>query len=206
LIIDGSHIADRMSRMPPTELRADQLIGAYARGYFPMTHPDGQLYWHDPDPRAVFPLNDVRPNARLRRKLRSAGFVCSVDQAFERVMCGCADRETTWLSEEMIGAYVELHHRGFAHSVETWYQGQLVGGIYGVSLQGAFFGESMFNRANHASKAAFHHLMDHLRERRFLLFDSQYINDHTRSLGAMEIPRDEFGPVLAEALAANTHF
>ncbi len=171
-----------------------------------MAHDDGQLYWHDPDPRAVFPLERLIPNARLRTFIHSHGYQNTVDERFEAVMRGCADRTSTWITEEMIQVYTELHRLGFAHSVETWKDGELIGGIYGISIGAAFFGESMFSRKTNASKAAFYHLATHLRQKAFTIFDSQYINDHTRLLGAVEITRDKFGLLLADAIASNTHF
>ena len=176
------------------------LLRAYRHGVFPMVHEDGELYWHDPDPRAVFPLDRLRPNARLRSFIRSHEYRCTIDVCFEEVIRACADRDSTWITEEMIAAYLGLHRSGHAHSVETWQGDALIGGIYGVSIGAAFFGESMFNRANNASKAAFHHLAAHLRDRGFVLFDSQYINTHTRSLGAIELPRDAFRSLLALAI------
>lgn len=165
-----------------------------------MVHDDGDLYWHDPDPRAVFPLDRTRPNARLRSFIRSHDYRCTIDSCFVRVMRACADRENTWITEDMVAAYTGLHHLGKAHSVETWQGETLIGGIYGVSIGAVFFGESMFSHADNASKAAFHHLAEHLRRQGFILFDSQYINDHTRSLGAIEIPRDAFRSLLALAV------
>jgi leucyl/phenylalanyl-tRNA--protein transferase len=194
-----------MSETDPP-LTADLLLRAYRRGWFPMAHEDGELYWHDPDPRAIFPLADLKPNARLQRAIRSAGFRVTLDQHFEDVMRACGDREETWITEEMIAAYVALHGQGHAHSVEVWQDGTLVGGLYGVSVGGAFFGESMFSRVPNASKAAFHHLAGHLRQRGFTLFDSQYINDHTASLGAIEVPREIFRTMLAQALAHDADF
>ncbi len=173
---------------------------AYRLGRFPMVHDDGELYWHDPDQRAVFLLDRTRPNARLRSYIRTHGYHCTMDRCFERVMRACAERESTWINEDMIAAYTALHRSGKARSVETWQAGRLIGGIYGVSIGAAFFGESMFSHADNASKAAFHHLVTHLRTRGFLLFDSQYINSHTRSLGAIELPRTEFRSLLALAV------
>lgn len=183
-----------------TILRPETLVRAYGQGLFPMVHDDGDLYWHDPDPRAVFPLDRIRPNARLRSYIRTHGYRCTIDARFEDVMRACADRESTWITEEMVSAYTQLHTLGRARSVEVWQGDSLIGGIYGVSMGAAFFGESMFSHADNASKAAFHHLAAYLREREFLLFDSQYINDHTRSLGAIEIPRHEFRSLLALAV------
>lgn len=181
-------------------LSPEVLLAAYERGWFPMMHEDGDLYWHDPDPRAIFQLDAVQPNARLRRFLRSSGFTCTVDTSFEAVMRACADRPERWINEEMIQAYTALHRQGHALCVETWLNGELIGGIYGVRLGRAFFGESMFSRRANASKAAFFHLAEHLRANGFTLFDTQYLNDHTRSLGAVEITRVEFRRMLAEAL------
>jgi leucyl/phenylalanyl-tRNA---protein transferase len=194
-----------MSETAPP-LTADLLLRAYHRGWFPMAHEDGELYWHDPDPRAIFPLTELKPNARLQRAFRSAGFRVTYDLRFEAVMRACAEREETWITEEMIAAYVALHGQGHAHSVEVWQGEALVGGLYGVSVGGAFFGESMFSRVPNASKAAFHHLAEHLRQQGFLLFDSQYINAHTASLGAVEVPRTMFRTMLAAALGQDPDF
>lgn len=188
-------------------LTPELLLAAYSRGVFPMAHEDGALYWHDPDPRAVFALGDMRPNARSQRAFRQAAFRYTHDLRFEDVMRACAEgRESTWITEEMIGAYARLHKSGYAHSVEVWQDEELVGGIYGVSIGGAFFGESMFNRVSNASKAAFHELARHLKERGFTVFDSQYINEHTCSMGAREIPRDEFRKALRTAIQLKVHF
>ncbi|MCC7501627.1 MAG: leucyl/phenylalanyl-tRNA--protein transferase [Flavobacteriales bacterium] len=194
-----------MSETAPP-LTADLLLRAYHRGWFPMAHEDGELYWHDPDPRAIFPLAQTRPNARLQRALRRAGYHITFDQRFEEVMRACGDRKETWITEEMIAAYVDLHKQGYAHSVEVWAGDRLVGGLYGIALGAAFFGESMFSRNTNASKAAFHHLAAHLRQQGFSLFDSQYINDHTASLGAIEVPRSTFRMMLAEALRNEADF
>lgn len=175
------------------------LLSFYARGQFPMQHEDG-LYLHDPDPRAIFPLEQLRPNARLRRYIRSNGYGCTMDTAFETVMRACADRPDRWISEEMVHAYTALHRMGHALSVEVWQFGELIGGLYGVKLGRAFFGESMFSRKPNASKAAFYHVVDHLRTNGHTLFDTQYLNDHTRSLGAVEVPRVVFRGMLRKAL------
>lgn len=187
-------------------LTADLLLRAYRRGWFPMAHDDSELYWHDPDPRAIFPLSDLKPNARLQRAIRSAGFRITLDLRFVEVMRACGEREETWITAEMITAYTELHRRGQAHSAEVWQGEALVGGLYGVSVGSAFFGESMFSRVPNASKAAFHHLAEHLRQKGFTLFDSQYINDHTASLGAIEVPREIFRTMLAKALHHDADF
>jgi leucyl/phenylalanyl-tRNA--protein transferase len=190
-----------VSLPPNSRIPVEVLLSAYSKGRFPMCHEDGELYWHDPDPRAIFPLDAIRPNARLKRQLRAEGFGITMDKAFNAVITACADREETWIDPRIIASYQALHEAGFAHSVETWRDGQLVGGIYGVGLKSAFFGESMFSRVDHASKAAFHALVDHLKANEFVLFDSQYINPFTQQLGAIEIPRKEFRKLLARALS-----
>lgn len=183
------------------------LWAAYRKGYFPMAKDDGSVHWHCPDPRAVFPLESIRPNNRLQRHLRSASFDMRMDTAFRAVMEFCATvHGESWISPGMVDAYTELHRSGHAHSVETWHGGSLVGGIYGVSIGAAFFGESMFSMETSASKAAFHHLADHLRQRGFQLFDTQYANPHTSALGAVEIPRQEFLAMLAVAVIAPVSF
>ncbi len=183
------------------------LISAYGKGFFPMADENGMVQWHCPDPRAVFPLENVRPNTRLQRFLRSSGFALRTNTAFRAVMQYCATvHGESWISPVMLDAYNALHHRGNAHSVETWLGNQLVGGIYGVSIGGAFFGESMFSLKTNASKAAFHHLVNHLRQHGFELFDTQFVNRHTASLGAVEIPRQAFLEALAKATLAPVSF
>lgn len=184
----------------------DVLLDAYAEGRFPMCHEDGALYWHDPDPRAIIPLDNVVPDTRLQRLMRSGRFELSRDRAFDAVIQGCAQREETWIDDRLIASYKDLHEAGHAHSVEVWENGILVGGIYGVALAGAFFGESMFNRVSNAGKLAFHGLVEHLREQDFILFDTQYINDFTAHLGAHEVRRSTFRSKLAQALLLPTKF
>lgn len=188
-------------------LTPDILLYGYIHGCFPMGNEEGLIHWYNPDPRAIFPLESTRPNARFKRFLRSSGFHCTVDTAFERVMRHCATAHgDTWITGEMIRVYTQLHRMGHAHSVETWAGPALVGGVYGVSAGGAFFGESMFSLVPNASKAAFHHLAEHLRQRGFLLFDTQYLNDHTALLGATEVSKKEFSMLLAQALEKQVRF
>jgi leucyl/phenylalanyl-tRNA--protein transferase len=176
------------------------LVKAYRKGLFPMCHEDGELYWHDPDPRAVFTLDTLEPDRRTARIIRSGRFTITRDKAFAEVIAACAEREDTWIDERIKASYVALHRAGHAHSMEAWQGQELVGGIYGVAVGGAFFGESMFTRASNAGKVAFHALVAHLRERGFVLFDSQYINDFTAQLGAVEHPRERFKQDLKAAL------
>lgn len=190
----------------PPGIPVNTLLSAYGKGFFPMCHDDGELYWHDPDPRAVFPLKGLAPNVRLRRALRKTDFRVTKDEAFEAVMRACADREETWIDERLISSFLGLHRAGYAHSVETWSGDDLVGGIYGVSLQGVFFGESMFSRRTNAGKAAFYSLVAHLQYCGHVLFDTQYINDFTARLGAMEISRALFRDRLEAALQMDVQF
>lgn len=187
------------SAMVPT-IPVDVLLEAYREGRFPMCHEDGNLYWHDPDPRAVFDLKKLAPNARMRRAMRSARYRSTLDTAFADVIEACASREETWIDQRLIGSYVALFTAGYAHSVEVWENDELVGGIYGVAVGGAFFGESMFNTVSNAGKLAFYKLVEYLREQGYTLFDTQYLNEFTASLGAVEIPRKEFKLALAQAL------
>ncbi|TAE20728.1 MAG: leucyl/phenylalanyl-tRNA--protein transferase [Candidatus Kapaibacterium sp.] len=173
-------------------LTPDLLVMAYQQGYFPMAEADGEIYWHSPDPRAIIPLDGVNISHSLRKAVRKNPFTLRIDTAFHDVMIACSQREETWISDEVIDSYTRLHQMGLAHSVEAWDGGVLVGGLYGVSMGGAFFGESMFAHRTDASKLAFVALVEHLRARHFLLLDSQYLNPHIESLGGIEIPRGEY--------------
>ena len=184
------------------------LVAAYEAGYFPMAMDDGEIRWYSPDPRGVLPLDRFHAPRRLLRVVRSRRFEISVDRAFREVMEGCAaDRaEGTWISDEILESYCALHERGLAHSVEVWAGGELAGGLYGVSLNGAFFGESMFHRVSDASKIALWALVERLRERRFALLDIQWLTPFLASCGATEIPRDEYLAALARALGSDARF
>ncbi len=185
----------------------DLVLWAYENGYFPMADEEcGSLYWHAPDPRAIVPLDNVKVSRSLRRSINKDIFLIRFDTAFEQVMRGCAERESTWISEDIIDVYTALHRVGFAHSVESWHEGRLVGGLYGIALGGAFFGESMFSRMTDASKVAFVFLAERMKDRGFSLLDSQYINPHMASLGAVEIPRRRFMRLLAKALEQEVSF
>ncbi|MFW5663323.1 MAG: leucyl/phenylalanyl-tRNA--protein transferase, partial [Bacteroidota bacterium] len=142
----------------------------------------------------------------LKQSIKKYNFRFTVNNAFEEVISACADREETWISDEIIENYLKLHHMGHAHSVETYIDDELAGGLYGVSLGGAFFGESMFNNISDASKAAFYHLVKRLKLKGFILLDSQYINEHTKMLGAIEVPRDFYLKQLTRALTLPVDF
>ena len=187
-------------------IEPDFLLNAYARGLFPMGMPEGDLAWFSPDPRGVLPLEGFHLPHGLARALRKQRFEVRYDTMFEEVMRACAEREETWIDDEILRSYVELHRLGFAHSVEAWSEGTLAGGLYGVTLGGAFFGESMFRRETDASKVALHALVERLRERRFTLLDLQWVTPHLATFGAMEIPRREYLQQLRVAVALNRKF
>ena len=174
-------------------ISADLLLHAYRNAVFPMASPDGEIAWFSPDPRAIIPLDEgFRVPHGLRRVLKKGAFEIRVDTAFETVMRECAAREETWINEEIIASYTGLHRLGHAHSVEAWLEGRLAGGLYGVALGGAFFGESMFHEVTDASKVALHALVMRLRARGFELLDTQWLTPHLETFGAVEIPRAEY--------------
>lgn len=188
------------------------LLGAYASGIFPMAESrhDPDLYWIDPDVRGVIPIAGLHVPRRLRRTLRSGAFEISCNRDFLGVVRGCAEpgrnRPDTWINDEIERLYAALHDMGFAHSVECRADGELVGGLYGVSLGGAFFGESMFSTVRDASKVALVHLAARLDKGGFVLLDSQFVTDHLRQFGAVEIGRAEYKARLAAALKVDADF
>ena len=194
------------------ELSPELLLRAYAAGLFPMAESaeDPDLFWIDPDPRGVLPLDRFHLPRRLRRTLRSGHYEVRVDSAFEAVMRGCAEpteiRPKTWINDEILRLYGALYEQGDAHSVEAWRAGELVGGLYGVALRGVFFGESMFSRATDASKVALVHLVARLVRGGFRLLDTQFVTDHLRRFGAVEIPRSDYHRQLERALAVEAYF
>ncbi len=192
-------------------LNTDQLIYAYASGVFPMAEAEtGEINWYRPDPRAIIPIDTYQPGRSLKPILSKGMFEIRVDQQFRRVMEFCAepraDEPETWISTELIDVYTELHHMGFAHSVEAYAEGELVGGLYGVHLGAAFFGESMFTRVSNASKVCFHYLIELLRKNNFELLDSQFMNDNVRRYGAVEISRAAYEKRLAKAIYRPCNF
>jgi leucyl/phenylalanyl-tRNA--protein transferase len=193
-------------------LTPDLLLQAYAAGIFPMAESatERELFWVDPVRRGILPLERFHVPSRLRRTLRGGRFTISCNSAFESVMRGCAestsDRPQTWINEEIITLYTALFHRGAAHCVECWTDGVLAGGLYGVQLGAAFFGESMFSRVTDASKVALVHLVARLRLGGFQLLDIQFVTEHLQRFGAIEIPRREYHARLAAALRNKAHF
>jgi leucyl/phenylalanyl-tRNA--protein transferase len=190
------------------DLHPSRLLEAYRRGIFPWFDEDSPILWWSPDPRAIFELGGLHISRRLARTVRSGRFTVTFDRAFGEVIRGCADRpnDGVWITADMIDAYTRLHELGHAHSVEVWHEGRLAGGLYGVAAGGLFAGESMFTHVRDASKVALVHLMEHLRQRGYQLFDVQFLNAHTASLGAIEIPRREYLARLRGAIACDVSF
>jgi leucyl/phenylalanyl-tRNA--protein transferase len=171
-----------------------------------MADETGEVGWYAPRWRAVFPLEEFRVPRSVAKVIRRGTFEIRVDTAFEEVMRGCAERDPTWISEELVRAYTELHHLGFAHSVEAYFKGELAGGLYGVAIRGAFMGESMFTRISDASKVCLVALVERLRERGYGLLDSQTPTEHLQRFGQVLIPRDEYHRRLAAALRLERTF
>ena len=192
-------------------LDPETLLSAYAQGAFPMTDGDGVTRWYTADPRGLIPLDDrFRVHRSLRQTIRRGLFETTVDHDFPAVMRACRDErpEGTWISEELVDAYVALHAEGFAHSVEVWdaADGELVGGLYGVTLGGAFFGESMFHRRTDASKVALVALVERLRERRFVLLDAQARTPHLSRFGCLDVPAGQYLRMLRKAITLQRTF
>jgi leucyl/phenylalanyl-tRNA---protein transferase len=192
----------RRSKIIPASL----LLEAYCTGIFPMAMESGEIGWFSPDPRGIIPLDAFHVPHGLQRVLKKHRFQIRLNTAFEEVIRACGERSETWISEEIVGSYLNLHELGFAHSVETWMDEKLVGGLYGVSVYGAFFGESMFHRVADASKVALVELVKRLNQRGFRLLDTQYVTNHLRTFGAVEIARPKYMRVLRQALALNCKF
>ncbi len=184
------------------------LMQAYANGIFPMSESrdDPELFWVDPTQRGVMPLEGFHISRSLARRVRNAGYRVAVDSDFEGVIAGCADRTETWINGTIHALYSALFRDGHVHTVEIWDDDALVGGVYGLALGGAFFGESMFSRQTDTSKLALLYLVDRLREGGFALFDVQFLTPHLESLGAIEIPRDIYRTELEAALEMEADF
>jgi leucyl/phenylalanyl-tRNA--protein transferase len=190
-----------------TDLTPEMVLHGYRLGVFPMADPDGALYWFSPDPRCIFEYERFRVPRSLRPVLRRGQFEIRVNTAFDAVIRACADRpEGTWISDEITAVYSELHRRGHVHSVESWCDGRLVGGLYGVTLGGAFFGESMFYHVTNASNVALVSLIERLKARRFVLIDTQWSTPHLLRFGAVEITRGEYLRRLDRALTLHCRF
>ena len=188
-------------------LTPEVLIRAYRSGIFPMGHEEGpgpSIQWYAPDPRGILPLDDFHVPSNLEKLVRQRQFDVVSDCDFEATIRACADRPRTWITPKIIDAYTALHEAGYAHSVECWQNGQLAGGLYGVAIGGAFFGESMFYRVSNASKVALVHLVRQMRAGGYQLLDTQYSTPHLEQFGVIEIPRPEYERRLQQALRLDT--
>ncbi|MFY2823940.1 leucyl/phenylalanyl-tRNA--protein transferase [Ruegeria sp. MALMAid1280] len=189
-------------------LSPELLLHSYSIGIFPMAENRDapELFWVDPKFRGVFPLDGFHVSRSLARRIRKCGYTVTINQNFVGVVDGCADRADTWINAELRDLYQQIHRLGHAHSLEIWEADHLVGGVYGVALGAAFFGESMFSRRTDASKIALAYLVDRLRQTGFQLFDTQFLTAHLASLGAIEIPRSQYRQELEEAINASADF
>ena len=198
--------------MEPLDLTPDMLLRAYAIGVFPMAEDrdDPDLFWIDPRMRGIIDMETFHVPARLRKTIRSRRFRVSFDEDFEGVMDGCAEsterRPRTWINDKILTLYTSLHRMGHAHSVEVWDGDKLAGGLYGVTLGAAFFGESMFSRRRDASKVALVHLVARLQTAGFTLLDTQFVTKHLERFGAAEVPRADYRAMLADALNRHADF
>ncbi|MCO5184123.1 MAG: leucyl/phenylalanyl-tRNA--protein transferase [Anaerolineae bacterium] len=189
------------------KLTPELLLSAYVQGVFPMAHDDG-IYWYDPDPRAVLPLDSFHCPRRLGRTVRKGIYDVRINTCFRDVIeqCAAPERDGGWINDDIIAAYTRMHELGFAHSVEVWQHGELVGGLYGVAIRGLFAGESMFSTARDASKVALVHLVRRLRERGYALLDVQFDNAHLQQFGLITIPRTDYRFRLTQALQIDAYF
>ncbi|MDB5615751.1 MAG: leucyl/phenylalanyl-tRNA--protein transferase [Devosia sp.] len=191
------------------EITPELIIRAYRAGIFPMSEDaaDDEIFWVSPELRGILPLDGFKLSTSLRKAIRKSSFEVRVDTDFDAIIEGCAtvgaDRDSTWINRTIRTVYGELFRRGVAHTVEVWDGADLVGGLYGLAVGGAFFGESMFHRRTNASKIAMAHLVDRLNAGGFVLLDTQFVTDHLESLGGVEIPRAQYEERLAEALLLN---
>ncbi len=188
------------------EFTPELVIRAYASGIFPMGDDNGPIRWYSPDPRCVIDLYDFHIPKRLARTYRQGIFDIKINSAWEAVMRKCAERESTWITEDIFRVYTQLHKLGAAHSVEAYYDGKLAGGLYGVSLGGAFMGESMFHEVTDASKVCLVFLVEHLKERGFILLDSQFMTSHLSTFNAQLISKAEYLALLRKALPIQAKF
>ncbi|NQZ56983.1 MAG: leucyl/phenylalanyl-tRNA--protein transferase [Lentisphaeraceae bacterium] len=185
------------------DLSVDRLILAYSNGIFPWA--DNPILWYSPDPRMIIDLQSWQPSKSLKRTFKKGHFSLTVDQHFPEVIHACSTvRDETWISQEFIDSYQELHNMGLAHSFEIHFEGELVGGLYGIALGSAFFGESMFHKKTDASKIAFYHLINFLRHHNFDLLDCQINNSHLERMGGFDVSRNEYISRLEKSLKSKT--
>ena len=201
-----------MRRSRSAVIPSNLLVSAYTHGWFPMAGDDGVVRWYSPDPRGIIPLDAFHVPSRLARVVRAGRFEIRIDRAFNKVIraCAAADRDDgdpgSWISDEIVESYLALHEQGVAHSVEAWRDDTLAGGLYGVAIGGAFFGESMFHRETDASKVALVALVERLRSRGYSLLDTQWVTEHLEQFGAVEIARARYLKLLEGSLRLTCTF
>jgi leucyl/phenylalanyl-tRNA---protein transferase len=190
------------------KITPDLLLHAYSVGVFPMSEGGAQdeIFWVDPEQRGIIPLDKFHISHSLAKRMRKGGFSVAVNTDFMGVLEACADRPETWINKEIFNLYMDLHHQGHAHSLEVWADGRLIGGVYGVAIGAAFFGESMFSRQKDGSKIALAYLVERLQTGGFTLFDTQFLTDHLASMGAVEISRNKYHALLDIALNRQADF
>jgi leucyl/phenylalanyl-tRNA--protein transferase len=193
-------VACSASAVNPIMIEPELLLQGYRLGVFPMAMEDDSIAWFSPDPRAIIPLDDFHVPHALRRVWRQNIFEIKIDNNFSEVIRACAKRKDTWINQEIIESYERLHALGFAHSVEAWRENKVAGGLYGVAIGGAFFGESMFHYVTDASKIALVGLVEHLRTRKFALLDTQWLTPHLQQFSAIEISRNHYLRLLRSAV------
>ena len=188
-------------------LEPEMMLRLYSRGAFPMADEKTRIInWYMPEIRTIIPLDKFNYPRSLKKVIKEAKFEFKVDSDFLSVVRNCANRNSTWISDELIEAYLRLEKLGYIHTVETWHKGKLVGGLYGVAIKGAFFGESMFSKVSQASKAALIKLIGHLNEKRFSVLDVQYMTPHLKMFGAVEISFEQYEELLIKAYKSNCKF
>lgn len=187
-------------------LRPEIMIQMYARGAFPMADTDGTINWYMPEIRTIIPLDNYNVPRSLKKFMQNSSFTYRYDHNQMKIIKLCADRESTWISEKLIGAYKKLLDLGYVHSVEVYSEGEIAGGLYGISYKGCFFGESMFSLKTNASKSALVKLIERLNQRNFVLLDVQYLTEHLKMFGAVEISIDDFFRILYKGYRVQTDF
>lgn len=188
-------------------LEPEIMLRLYLRGAFPMADEEtGAINWYMPEKRTIIPLNNYNCPRSLKKIISKSNFEFNFDTNFLSVVKNCANRNSTWISEELIEAYLRLDKLGFIHTVETWQKGKLIGGLYGVAIKGAFFGESMFSKVSQASKAALIKLIEHLNKKKFTLLDVQYMTPHLKMFGAIEISFEQYEELLVKAYKVDCEF
>lgn len=179
-----------------------QVLQGYSMGVFPMAHPEkgDAIYWYEPEMRGIMPLDRFKVSKSLRKRIVNQEFEVTMNKAFAEVMRRCSDRDETWISDEIHSVYNELHEMGYAHSIECWKDGKLVGGLYGVAIGHAFFGESMFHKSTDASKVALYYLVEWLKANDYQLLDMQYLTPHLESMGGIEVPAENYKEILRNSI------